>query len=145
MTVEGAAPHVLTILQPLTASYTRRAGPGTLSAVATAAPSASPPLSDSEREALAVLHIDPKGRVSWPRRLGVPGDTISVRSIDSVGIELAINNGERGRPIDSRGRVVIPAGVLRAIDAGPDDRLLVVALDDHRYALSVLRRASAVA
>lgn len=146
MTVEAAAPDVLTILRPLAASYTRRAGPGALSTVAPAHISASPLSSSLEPvAALAVLRIDPKGRVSWPRRLGVPGYMVSVRSLDSASIELTVTSRGPGRLIDCRGRVVIPSGVLRAIAAGADDRLLVVALDEGRYALSVVGRTATVA
>lgn len=146
MTSEADEPRVLEILRPLTNAYTRRAGPGAPAAVvstevsATWLPSGSDPVTT-----VAVLRIDSKGRVSWPRRLGLPGSIVSVRSLGAATIELRVDSGDHGRAIDCRGRVVIPSGVLRAAAAGADDRLLVVALDEGRYALSVLGRGSEVA
>jgi hypothetical protein len=146
MTVESASPNVLALLRPLATAYARRAGPGAFPFAGSAHASdaglgskAGPPA------ALAVLRIDPKGRVSWPRRLGLPGDMVSIRSLNSATIELVVGSCGRGRPIDRRGRIVIPAGVLRTAGAGANDRLIVVSVDGGRYALSVLGRASAVA
>lgn len=146
MNVDSSAVPVLRILRPSLAAYAQRAGPGAVNAGPSAlAPASTSPRRSDPPAALAVLRIDSKGRVSWPRRLGLPGDLVSVRSLDSSSIELAVDGRCRGRPIDSRGRVVIPSGVLRATAAGPDDRLVVVALDEDRYALSVLGRTPAVA